>query len=648
MHVNVSGMQYHNRNASSNRYMQTSKHWTARGLVLPEVLYGNHVKAINSWAKFTSSSRAPNYVVCAAPSSSPSPETSEVRAISESSGASLDTSSSRKQPEKEPENKGPLGTLIKLLSKYQYTSWLAGFMERFMKKAGQSANNGEGARIVRIMFLLAMFCCVVLFREANIQSSKVRPREVLYSQFVALLDEGKVQAARLESGTSKLYFDVKFNEATASTSDTSGSAAESVSKATDIAKAPAVASTPTSKSAAPTTSTSSPETSALTASTSSSGAASTFTHKMQKQYFIKLADKSDTLLINKVLSAGVEFAIIKTSFQGILANIFLSVLAVWLPLIPLIFVIRKIMEDRNSTSRKKKSSGAETVSITFSDVAGVDSAKQELAEVVSVMKATKAAYSKLKVKMPSGVLLCGPPGTGKTLLAKAVAGEAGIPFMAVSASEFVEMYVGRGAARIRELFAEARKVSPCVVFIDELDAVGARRGMGYNDERDQTLNQLLTELDGFEGRPGVLFLAATNRIDVLDPALLRPGRLSRKVLVPLPDEAGRQDILKVHLRGVPMLPDEDMADVILRLAKVTAGFSGAEIANVVNEGSLLAARKSQDHVTFRELLEGVQRTRYGVNGQTPNPTGSLQQNFNNWLMNLATDPSNRRVKNAVA
>ena len=229
-----------------------------------------------------------------------------------------------------------------------------------------------------------------------------------------------------------------------------------------------------------------------------------------------------------------------------------------------------------------------------------------------------------------------------------MAGEAGIPFIAVSASEFVEMYVGRGAARIRELFAEARKAAPCVVFIDELDAVGAKRGMGYNDERDQTLNQLLTELDGFEGRPGVLFLAATNRIDVLDPALLRPGRLSRKVVVPLPDESGRQDILRVHLRGVPTSDDEEDHETVLRLAKVTNGFSGAELANVVNEAALLSARKTQDFVSFRELLEGVQRTRYGVNGGTAPAGGSLQQSLTNWMMNIATEPSKRKAKSAVA
>ncbi|KAF5831722.1 P-loop containing nucleoside triphosphate hydrolase protein [Dunaliella salina] len=307
--------------------------------------------------------------------------------------------------------------------------------------------------------------------------------------------------------------------------------------------------------------------------------------------------------------------------------------------------MRRILDDRSGTKKKRSDSKAQAVSTTFRDVAGVDSAKEELLEVVDVMKKAKSSYTKLKVKMPSGVLLCGPPGTGKTLLAKAVAGEAGIPFLAVSASEFVELFVGRGAARIRELFTEARKATPCVIFIDELDAVGAKRGLGYNDERDQTLNQLLTELDGFEGRQGVLFLAATNRIDVLDPALLRPGRINRKVVVPLPDEQGRQDILNVHLRGVPMSSAEEKAEAALRLARVTAGFSGAELANVVNESALLAARKDQDNVTLRECLEGVRRTKFGVNGQSSNP---IAKRIQDWLMDIATGPIDRKVGNIAA
>lgn len=571
----------------------------------------------------------------------------------------------QQQPEREPDTH--LTKLLKLLSKYPVTSWLAGLAERLIKGPSPSSGNGSGSagtsdsrvlRLVRMILALGAFCVMALFREASLQNARVKPREVLYSTFVSLLDEGKVKAARLESGSGRMYFDMQMPAETAT--------ADAVPTATVVASAAATAATtPFSQlegtalasSSQPVPALNSTEAAtvaaaagaATAAAPSSTSASSTTPYRMQRHCYIKLADKNDPLLINRVLTAGVEFAVIKTSFQGYLANILLSSLALWLPLLPLLFLVRRILEDRSSSSRKKRSSGAENVTVTFADVAGVDSAKEELTEVVSVMKASKSAYSKLRVKMPSGVLLCGPPGTGKTLLAKAVAGEAGIPFIAVSASEFVEMYVGRGAARIRELFSEARKVSPCVVFIDELDAVGARRGMGYNDERDQTLNQLLTELDGFEGRPGVLFLAATNRMDVLDPALLRPGRLSRKVVVPLPDEAGRRDILAVHMRNVPLSEEEPKSEVVLRLARVTPGFSGAELANVVNEAALLAARKSQDEVSFRELLEGVQRTRYGVNGRTPGSANSLQQSLSNWLIGLAGDsPSAKKAKNAVA
>jgi SpoVK/Ycf46/Vps4 family AAA+-type ATPase len=336
--------------------------------------------------------------------------------------------------------------------------------------------------------------------------------------------------------------------------------------------------------------------------------------------------------------------------------------------------------------------------------------------------------------------LCAPKSTlehksirthaaGKTLLAKAVAGEAGVPFIAVSASEFVELFVGRGAARVRELFAEARKAAPCVVFIDELDALGAARGRGFNDERDQTLNQLLTELDGFAGRQGacayqaagaallphtqremvvchgirtgsrlraalssappcartlplpsmpsvcllsclpactprmlccccctcagVMLLAATNRPDVLDPALLRPGRISRRVLVPLPDEGGRTAILGVHLRGVTLGDggpgDEAGRTALARsLAAVTPGFSGAELANVVNEALLLVARRGGDTVTLTDLLDGVRRTRYGVNGGGGGAETDLGQRLGRWLLSAAAPRSERAVKVAAS
>jgi len=286
---------------------------------------------------------------------------------------------------------------------------------------------------------------------------------------------------------------------------------------------------------------------------------------------------------------------------------------------------------KNGNKRSRKgSSRAEVPPTTFADVAGVGAAKEELQEVVACLKDSRK-FSRLGAKLPSGVLLCGPPGTGKTLLAKAVAGEAGVPFLAVSASEFVELFVGRGAARIRELFSEARRRSPCVVFIDELDAVGGKRGAGLNEERDQTLNQLLTELDGFDGRPGVLLLAATNRADVLDHALLRPGRLSRKVNVPLPDTEGRAAILAVHLRHVPLqggpsaIPQA--ADLI---ARITNGFSGAELANVVNEAAFLAARRDGSSLELADLADAVSRTRYGVNGGDSG-AGSLVRKMQSWL-----------------
>ena len=270
-----------------------------------------------------------------------------------------------------------------------------------------------------------------------------------------------------------------------------------------------------------------------------------------------------------------------------MGKVLFTALALWIPLIPMFIIMRRFLDGRNGTSRAKKSKNKERAPrVRFADVAGVDVAKRELEEVVSCLRDGRK-FTRVGAKLPSGVLLCGPPGTGKTLLAKAVAGEAGVPFLSVAASEFVELFVGRGAARIRELFAEARKRSPCVVFIDELDAIGGKRGAGLNEERDQTLNQLLTELDGFDGRPGVVLLAATNRPEVLDAALLRPGRLSRKVNVPLPDVDGRAAIMRVHLRNIPVEDEEFAATAVARL---TGGMSGAELANCVNEAAFMAAR----------------------------------------------------------
>jgi cell division protease FtsH len=245
----------------------------------------------------------------------------------------------------------------------------------------------------------------------------------------------------------------------------------------------------------------------------------------------------------------------------------------------------------------------------FADVAGCDESKEELSEIVEFLKHPEK-FQKLGGKMPRGVLLFGPPGTGKTLLARAVAGEAGVPFFAASASEFVEMFVGVGASRVRDLFEQAKKAAPAVIFIDELDAVGRHRFAGIgggHDEREQTLNQLLIELDGFEQNQGIILIAATNRPDVIDPALLRPGRFDRQIGVPVPDMKGREEILKVHAKIVKMAPNADLAVV----ARRTPGFAGADLANVINEAALLAARKNKEGVELADLEEAIERVMAG-------------------------------------
>ncbi|MGQ4384455.1 ATP-dependent zinc metalloprotease FtsH [Streptomyces sp. SAS_270] len=248
---------------------------------------------------------------------------------------------------------------------------------------------------------------------------------------------------------------------------------------------------------------------------------------------------------------------------------------------------------------------------TFEDVAGIDEVEGELNDVVDFLK-NPDAYRKMGAKMPRGVLLAGPPGTGKTLLARAVAGEAGVPFFSASASEFIEMIVGVGASRVRELFAEARKVAPSIIFIDEIDTIGRARGggagMGGHDEREQTLNQILTEMDGFSGSEGVIVIAATNRADVLDPALTRPGRFDRVVNVSPPDRGGREAILEIHTRSIPLGQDVDLAQV----ARTTPGMTGAELANLANEAALLAVKRQQDQVTQTDLSEALEKVQLGA------------------------------------
>jgi len=247
---------------------------------------------------------------------------------------------------------------------------------------------------------------------------------------------------------------------------------------------------------------------------------------------------------------------------------------------------------------------------TFEDVAGVDEAKEELSEIVDFLK-DPAKFQRLGGKIPKGALLIGPPGTGKTLIARAVAGEAGVPFFTISGSDFVEMFVGVGASRVRDMFEQAKKNAPCIIFIDEIDAVGRHRGAGLgggNDEREQTLNQLLVEMDGFESNEGIILIAATNRPDVLDPALLRPGRFDRQVVVPNPDVSGREKILRVHMRNVPLAADVD----VRTLARGTPGFSGADLANLVNEAALTAARKNRRMVTHPDFEDAKDKVMMGA------------------------------------
>ena len=323
----------------------------------------------------------------------------------------------------------------------------------------------------------------------------------------------------------------------------------------------------------------------------------------------------DPQLVERLTSRGVT---IKAVPQEEGAPSLFQILISWFPMLLLIGVWIFFMRQMQSGGGKAMGFGKSRARllterlgrVTFEDVAGIDEAKQELEEVVEFLKDPQK-FQRLGGKIPKGVLLVGPPGTGKTLLARAIAGEANVPFFTISGSDFVEMFVGVGASRVRDMFEQGKKNAPCIIFIDEIDAVGRHRGAGLgggNDEREQTLNQLLVEMDGFEANEGVILIAATNRPDVLDPALLRPGRFDRQVVVPNPDVLGREQIVKVHMRKVPLAPDVD-ARVI---ARGTPGFSGADLANLVNEAALLAARKNRRLVTMAEFEEAKDKVMMGA------------------------------------
>lgn len=323
---------------------------------------------------------------------------------------------------------------------------------------------------------------------------------------------------------------------------------------------------------------------------------------------------NDPQFIDILSENGVDISVLPQNDEGWLFKALSSLLFPILLLVGLFFLLRRAQSGPGSQAMNFGKSKARVqmepkTQVTFGDVAGIEQAKLELTEVVDFLK-NADRFTAIGAKIPKGVLLVGPPGTGKTLLAKAVAGEAGVPFFSISGSEFVEMFVGVGASRVRDLFEQAKANAPCIVFIDEIDAVGRQRGAGLgggNDEREQTLNQLLTEMDGFEGNTGIILIAATNRPDVLDSALMRPGRFDRQVVVDRPDYAGRQEILNVHARGKTLAKDVDLNKV----ARRTPGFTGADLANLLNESAILAARRSLTEISMDEVNDAIDRVMAG-------------------------------------
>jgi cell division protease FtsH len=341
-----------------------------------------------------------------------------------------------------------------------------------------------------------------------------------------------------------------------------------------------------------------------------------FVTKSGTKYRTDSPETDNTPLITLLDSKRVKYSAAPRERLGFLGQLFLQAFPVLLFLGLFWYLMRQMQgggSGRGAMSFGKSRArllGEDQVNVTFADVAGVDEAKQEVVEIVDFLK-DPGKFQKLGGKIPKGVLMVGSPGTGKTLLARAIAGEAKVPFFTISGSDFVEMFVGVGASRVRDMFEQAKKHAPCIIFIDEIDAVGRHRGAGLgggHDEREQTLNQLLVEMDGFEGNEGVIVIAATNRPDVLDPALLRPGRFDRQVVVPLPDVRGREQILKVHMRRVPLA--EDVKPSII--ARGTPGFSGADLANLVNEAALFAARANQRLVSMGEFERAKDKIMMGT------------------------------------
>ncbi|KAH1192894.1 putative inactive ATP-dependent zinc metalloprotease FTSHI 3, chloroplastic [Glycine soja] len=423
-----------------------------------------------------------------------------------------------------------------------------------------------------------VFCLCFLFLKLT---ALPPPKSVPYSDLIISLQNGHVEKVLVEEGSRRIYYNMKSQniENDPVSGEESEVADASIDK--DVDK---IGSEGTSKAGQ------TPVGNVL------KKFSKTRASIPEWQYSTRKIDHDGKFLVGLMREKGVTYSSAPQSVLMSMRSTLITVITLWIPLIPLMWLLYRQLSAANSPARKQRPNGQ---TVGFDDVEGVDSAKVELVEIVSCLQGD-INYRKLGAKLPRGVLLVGPPGTGKTLLARAVAGEAGVPFFTVSASEFVELFVGRGAARIRDLFNAARKFAPSIIFIDELDAVGGKRGRSFNDE----------QMDGFESEMRVVVIAATNRPEALDPALCRPGRFSRKVYVGEPDEEGRRKILAVHLRGVPL--EEDSSIICHLIASLTTGLVGADLANVVNEAALLAARRGSETVAREDIMEAMERAKFGI------------------------------------
>ncbi|XP_021903422.1 probable inactive ATP-dependent zinc metalloprotease FTSHI 3, chloroplastic [Carica papaya] len=444
--------------------------------------------------------------------------------------------------------------------------------------------------ILSVAISVALGLCYLFLKLTALPSSRIVP----YSDFVTSLQTGSVTNVLLEEGSRRIYYNLndkniktahaleekspEMNASVEEIVDTVPVARDDGSETDQAPKANVLKKLSRSKDSVP-----------------------------EWQYSTRKIDHDEKFLLSLMREKGITYSSAPQSVLHSMRNTLITIISLWIPLTPLMWLLYRQLSAANNPARKRRPNNQ---MVSFDDVEGVDAAKQELVEIVSCLQGA-INYQRLGAKLPRGLLLVGPPGTGKTLLARAVAGEAGVPFFTVSASEFVELFVGRGAARIRDLFNVAKKYAPSIIFIDELDAVGGKRGRSFNDERDQTLNQLLTEMDGFESDMKVIVIAATNRPEALDPALCRPGRFSRKVIVGEPDQEGRRKILAVHLRKVPL--EEDIHLICDLVASLTPGFVGADLANIINEAALLAARRGGEIVTREDIMGSIERAKFGIN-----------------------------------